>query len=86
MPVFGISKLVEFHIPVYNICNDQIDSKIEIDRFHFQVYQRAVLRPYAGVQAEELFQSGIIPSDTDFRIFRDFGNYSGENYWIWLTN
>ncbi|XP_071441438.1 endoplasmic reticulum metallopeptidase 1-like [Hetaerina americana] len=42
-----------------------------------QAYAKSVPYPHANAIGEEIFQSGLIPSDTDFRVFRDFGNIPG---------
>lgn len=41
------------------------------------MYKNAVPHPNGQVAAEEMFHLGIIPSDTDFRIFRDYGHIPG---------
>ncbi|XP_017039094.1 endoplasmic reticulum metallopeptidase 1-like [Drosophila ficusphila] len=40
-------------------------------------YRQYAKHPFATTLAEEIWQSGIIPSGTDFRIFRDVGNLPG---------
>uniref|UniRef100_A0A1A9W2G5 FXNA-like protease n=1 Tax=Glossina brevipalpis TaxID=37001 RepID=A0A1A9W2G5_9MUSC len=48
-------------------------------------YYRQVSHPFATCSAEEIFQAGLIPSDTDFRIFRDFGGVPGYDM-AFITN
>lgn len=44
------------------------------------MYKASVPHPQGHVAGEELFQSGLIPSDTDFRIFRDYGHIPGMDF------
>lgn len=44
------------------------------------MYKSAVPHPNGQVAAEEMFHLGVIPSDTDFRIFRDYGHIPGTQY------
>ncbi|XP_031550512.1 endoplasmic reticulum metallopeptidase 1-like isoform X2 [Actinia tenebrosa] len=42
-----------------------------------KAYTEVAPYPSAQVIGQEIFQNGLIPSDTDFRIFRDHGNIPG---------
>ncbi|XP_036347552.1 endoplasmic reticulum metallopeptidase 1-like, partial [Rhagoletis pomonella] len=42
-----------------------------------KIYRNTAKRSFATTFAEEIFQSGIIPSDSDFRIFKNFGHIPG---------
>ncbi|KAH8384740.1 hypothetical protein KR093_007130, partial [Drosophila rubida] len=42
-------------------------------------YKKSAKHPFATTLAEEIFQSGLIPSDTDYRIFVQYGDIPGMN-------
>lgn len=41
-------------------------------------YKSTARHPFATALGEEMFHANLIPSDTDFRIFRDYGQLSGK--------
>ncbi|XP_076462443.1 endoplasmic reticulum metallopeptidase 1-like [Babylonia areolata] len=42
-----------------------------------ETYIAAAPHPHSSVIGQEIFQGGLVPSDTDFRIFRDYGKIPG---------
>lgn len=42
-----------------------------------RTYAEAAPHPHASCIGQEIFQTGLIPSDTDYRIFRDYGHIPG---------
>ncbi|CAG0879849.1 unnamed protein product [Darwinula stevensoni] len=42
-----------------------------------ETYAGSVPHPFASSVAQDIFESGVIPGETDFRIFRDFGRIPG---------
>jgi hypothetical protein len=47
-----------------------------------RAYAESAPYPSGSILGQELFQSGIIPSDTDYRIYRDFGDIPGTILYI----
>ncbi|KAG8224630.1 hypothetical protein J437_LFUL003064 [Ladona fulva] len=45
-----------------------------------KAYAESVPHPNGNAMGEEIFQSGLVPSDTDFRVFRDFGKIPGLDF------
>lgn len=45
-----------------------------------KLYRQSVPRPFGQAIAEELFETGVIPSATDFEIFRDDGEIPGLDF------
>lgn len=42
-----------------------------------RAYAASASRPFASSLAQDIFRSGLVPGDTDFRIFRDYGGLAG---------
>ncbi|KAG4075302.1 hypothetical protein HA402_003093 [Bradysia odoriphaga] len=53
------------------------------NRWMMDYYKNVATHPTASVLGDELFKAGLIPSDTDFRNFRDFGNIPGLDFAIY---
>ena len=41
-------------------------------------YANAAPHPFASIFGFEVFSTGVLPMDTDYRIYRDYGGIPGE--------
>eukprot|EP00435_Cladocopium_sp_Y103_P050537 s212_g15.t1 len=55
------------------------------NRWIAEAYKSHVKRPYGSSITQALFHTGLIPGETDFRIYRDFGEIPGADFAV-LTN
>ncbi|CAE7211494.1 Ermp1, partial [Symbiodinium microadriaticum] len=55
------------------------------NRWIVEAYAQHVRRPYGSSISQVLFQTGIVPGETDYRIYRDFGGIPGADFAV-LTN
>ncbi|CAK9008105.1 unnamed protein product [Durusdinium trenchii] len=55
------------------------------NRWIAEAYKSHVSRPYGSSITQALFHTGLIPGETDFRIYRDFGDIPGADFAV-LTN
>lgn len=56
---------------------DMLFQATENSPWLLKYYAKVAPYPFATVLGQEMFESGLIPSDTDFRIFRDYGHVVG---------
>jgi len=42
------------------------------------IYGKYAPHPFGSVVGEEIFQMGMVPADTDYRIYRDYGGLPGK--------
>lgn len=42
-----------------------------------QTYAQSVSYPFASILGQEIFQGGLVPSDTDYQIFHRYGQIPG---------
>jgi len=62
------------------------------NRWIAETYAKTAPKPFASSITQVLFQTGIIPGDTDYRIYRDFGKIPGADFaviangWVYHTS
>eukprot|EP00913_Durusdinium_trenchii_P003158 g2919.t1 len=66
-----------------DLCPNQLGSR-RLRRIA-EAYKSHVSRPYGSSITQALFHTGLIPGETDFRIYRDFGDIPGADFAV-LTN
>jgi hypothetical protein len=73
------------HTPHIHRTYTDSPSNVSLPRTLIRRYAKAAPYPHGHALAQNIFQSGLIPGDTDFQVYRDYGGVPGVDM-VFISN